>query len=118
MLRSVISKIGITLSIVLAAASHCFAQNPMPAAYSGYMKVSYVRSWDVTSPQSNPDTVMTRTLKDVKQTTQYIDGLGRPIQTVVKQGSVVTGGTAYDFVNSNVYDDFGREVNKYLPFSA
>ncbi|MEI9806771.1 MAG: hypothetical protein WDO16_02195 [Bacteroidota bacterium] len=31
-----------------------------------------------------------------KMATQYIDGLGRPVQTVMKQGSLVTGDTARD----------------------
>src|SRR5882724_13136846 len=78
------------------------AQQIMPAAYSGNMPVSFVRSWDATSPQVNPDTLMVKSLKDVKQATQYFDGLGRPLQSVIKQGSLITGGTAYDMVSPSV----------------
>ncbi|WP_218150427.1 DUF6443 domain-containing protein [Chitinophaga arvensicola] len=53
-----------------------------------------------------------RLLKEVKQTTQYFDGLGRPLQTVNK--SLSTGGK--DIVAPIVYDDFGRESFKYLPY--
>ncbi|MGN6437290.1 MAG: DUF6443 domain-containing protein [Agriterribacter sp.] len=65
---------------------------------------------------------MTRPLRDVLQTTQYLDGLGRPLQTVVKQGSFVTnptnptsGSAAVDMINMVEYDAFGREPFKYLP---
>ncbi|MBI5370933.1 MAG: hypothetical protein HZA79_02775 [Sphingobacteriales bacterium] len=60
---------------------------------------------------------MLRPLKDVKQATQYFDGLGRPLQTVIKQGSLQTGGSATDMVSSVVYDGFGREAIKYLPYA-
>ena len=94
------------------------AQIKAPDAYSGSIQVNYVRTWEATSPQTNPDTLITRLLKDVKQTTQYFDGLGRPLQTVIKRGSLITGSTANDFVVPTVYDEFGREVYKYLPFAA
>jgi Domain of unknown function (DUF6443) len=62
---------------------------------------------------------MARPVKDVKQASQYFDGLGRPIQTVAKQASLITGtGITNDVVSSAVYDEFGRETYKYLPFVA
>src|SRR5438045_425545 len=75
------------------------AQNIMPAAYSSNVPQNYIRTWEATAPISNPDTLKARGLKDVKQTTQYVDGLGRPLQTVIKQGSLVTGGSAIDLAN-------------------
>src|SRR5947208_1285151 len=75
-----------------------------PAAYSSNVSFNYIRTWDATSPQINPDTLIAKSLKDVKQVTQYFDGLGRPIQTVVKQGSLATGTSAVDLVNPVVYD--------------
>jgi RHS repeat-associated protein len=51
---------------------------------------------------------------DVAQTAQYYDGLGREIQTVAKQ---ITP-SQKDLVSLNVYDNFGRETNKYLPYVA
>ncbi|MFY0255972.1 DUF6443 domain-containing protein [Chitinophaga sp. 30R24] len=53
-----------------------------------------------------------RTINEVKQSTQYFDGLGRPLQVVVK--GVSTSGK--DLVTTNIYDDFGREAYKYLPY--
>ncbi len=51
-------------------------------------------------------------------TTHYYDGLGRLIQVVNKQGSLETGGTAKDLVNTIIYDELGREVYSYIPFAA
>lgn len=44
------------------------------------------------------------------QTTQYIDGLGRPVQSVTTQGSPLKK----DIIQPVVYDDMGREYRKYL----
>jgi hypothetical protein len=53
-----------------------------------------------------------RKVREVKQATQYLDGFGRPIQTVYKGTS--SGGN--DLVAPVVYDAFGREPYKYLPY--
>ena len=47
------------------------------------------------------------------QSIAYFDGLGRPLQTVMTQGSA----TQKDVIVGSVYDDFGREVKKYLPYA-
>jgi RHS repeat-associated protein len=100
-----IKKMGI--AIILFASTHVHAQ------------VNYVRTFDATAPEQNANNLMGRWVSDVKTTTQYIDGLGRPIQTVVKQGSLETStNTLADIVSTNVYDALGREQYKYLPFSA
>jgi RHS repeat-associated protein len=49
---------------------------------------------------------------DGQQSTQYFDGLGRPIQTVGKQ--VTPAGN--DLVSMTVYDPDGRETQKFLPY--
>ncbi|MBV8251403.1 MAG: hypothetical protein JO154_02250 [Chitinophaga sp.] len=76
--------------------------------------VSFVRSWVPFFPTS--DTAMVanaaRTVKEVNQTTTYVDGIGRPIQSVQKG----TGGK--DIVNFNYYDLSGAESRKYLPYVA
>lgn len=46
--------------------------------------------------------------------TQYVDGLGRPEQTVTKQASP----SSKDIVQLFVYDAFGRELKKYLPYTS
>jgi RHS repeat-associated protein len=49
----------------------------------------------------------------VETTVQYFDGLGRPIQAVQVKGSPAGN----DMVQSIAYDQFGREVTKYLPYA-
>jgi RHS repeat-associated protein len=44
---------------------------------------------------------------------QYLDGLGRPMQSVAWQGSP----TKKDVVSFSVYDSIGRETRKYLPYA-
>ena len=112
------SFIGIILFLVVGLPAILQAQRPVPADYSSSTLRSYVRVWDATAPEQTPATLMTRPLKDVKQTTQYFDGLGRPLQTVMKQGSYPSGGSATDLVSMVEYDAFGREQFKYLPTRA
>jgi hypothetical protein len=47
-----------------------------------------------------------------------MDGLGRPMEVILKQGSLETGGIATDFVSATTYDEYGRERYKFLPFMA
>ncbi len=90
----------------------------MPAPYNSNTKISYIRTWDAVAPITNTDSLLTRSYTDVRQTTIYFDGLGRPLQTVVKKGSLVTGDTARDLVSPVIYDEFSREQYKFLPFAA
>jgi RHS repeat-associated protein len=82
----------------------------LPVAATG--NVNYVRTWDVMGPIADPDNVISAGYQDVKQTTQYNDGLGRPFQTVSRQ---ITP-QLKDIVAPVVYDGFGREALKYLPY--
>ena len=106
--------------LLYAVCMAAHAQQPalLPQPYSASATVNYIRTWDAKAPEQNPNTLISRPLRDVLQTTQYFDGLGRPLQTVVKQGSYPTGGTAVDMVSPVLYDEFGREVYKYLPSPA
>jgi RHS repeat-associated protein len=93
------------------------AQRTVPSTYSGSLQVSYVRTWNVMAPENSSTALMSRPLKDVRTKTIYLDGLGRPLQTVIKEGSLVTAtGIKKDFVSPIEYDAFGREVYQYLPF--
>ena len=104
---------------ILAGLNNTHAQQSPPAAYPSGTQVSFIRTWDATAPEQEGNNLMTRPLKDVKQATQYFDGLGRPLQTVIKKGSLETSsGTLADMVSASVYDEFGREQYKYLPSPA
>lgn len=108
------------LLIVLFCIPICsLAQQTTPFPYSGSDPVSYVRTWDALSPDTTQANInVSAPVIKFKMATQYVDGLGRPIQTVVKQGSLATGTPARDMVSSVLYDEFGREQYKYLPFVA
>ena len=97
------------LLAIIAGSKDLAAQGPT---------VNYVRTWDATAPIADANELLTRPLKDVKMSTQYLDGLGRPLQTVTREGSLETGGSATDIVKQVVYDEFGRESYKYLPYAA
>jgi hypothetical protein len=86
-----------------------------PAAYNAggaTVTVNYVRTKEAVAPFTTTTAFEAAGYEEVKQATQYLDGLGRPIQTVVKQASPL----AKDMVSTNVYDEFGREAIKYLPY--
>ncbi|MBO3699525.1 DUF6443 domain-containing protein [Roseivirga sp. E12] len=78
-------------------------------------KVSYVRSYDFYKALTSDGTLSTEiTNGNVMQSTQYVDGLGRPIQSVARRA--LPGG--YDMVQFSVYDEFGRQVYQPLPFQS
>ena len=84
-----------------------------PGGYTNPV-INYIRTWEPSMPTSDPAAVIstTRTVAEVKQTTQYFDGLGRPLQTVSKGISPA----GRDLVAPVIYDAFGREQFKYLPY--
>lgn len=102
------------------------AQNVPPSAYGLTTNINYVRTWTTTRPDTNTnDFNVTSPVTQSSIATQYIDGLGRPLQTVVKQGSLITdpanpasSANALDMVSAKVYDEFGREQFTYLPSPA
>jgi RHS repeat-associated protein len=85
----------------------------LPTPYGG-ASINYVRTWEPDKPFTDTAAVVAaaRTVKEVKQATQYMDGLGRPIQTVSKGISP----NGRDMVAPVVYDIYGRESFKYLPY--
>lgn len=116
MLRRKLFILTACLSLFLTKRSN--AQVTPPAAYSNTVKVNYLNTWTATAPETNAGVLVTRPLKDVKLVTAYVDGLGRPLQTVAKQGSLATDYNPIDVITPVVYDGYGREVYKYLPFAA
>ncbi|MEP6747510.1 MAG: DUF6443 domain-containing protein [Bacteroidota bacterium] len=82
---------------------------------SNYIKSRSITASNITSSAS-ADALTA--LVDVKQTTQYLDGLGRLNQTVMMKGSLITSSTPTptDIVSVSQYDAVGREVFKYLPY--
>src|SRR4051812_29108795 len=87
-----------------------------PDAYNAGMPVNYVRTWEPQRPYtSEPDVIdAARFVNEVHKATQYIDGLGRPLQSVSWQMSPQKN----DVVSPVVYDAFGREQYKFLPYTS
>jgi RHS repeat-associated protein len=113
-------KYGILPFLLMALPGADCAQTPQtpPPAYTS-SAVSYIRTWDALSPQTDPNTMTGGTVQDVRQSTQYFDGLGRLVQTVVKQGSLKNSTSSnVDLVTPVVYDNMGREQYRYLPFAS
>ncbi|MDR3715835.1 MAG: DUF6443 domain-containing protein [Puia sp.] len=108
-------KIWVAIGFLLGNLSIAVGQVNNPAPYGANTLVNYVRSWTATAPVQSADTLVNRPLTDSKEETKYIDGVGRPIQTVIKQ--ITPAG--HDLVTSVVrYDQYAREQYDYLPFSA
>ncbi|HWB28386.1 MAG TPA: DUF6443 domain-containing protein [Chitinophagaceae bacterium] len=89
----------------------------MPTEYSSVdpNNINYIRTRDFSKPGITDTTTANNQtgIYDVHQVTQYFDGLGRPIETVAMQATPAQ----HDLVSTNYYDPFGREVQKYLPYS-
>jgi hypothetical protein len=104
-----------TQSQVRAAAS----VGPTPSGYfvSGQSPlVNFVRERDAMGRIIDTVLFNSAGYVDVKETTHFFDGLGRPLQTVQRQAS--PDNSPVDVVTPVVYDPFGREVYKYLPYAA
>src|SRR5690349_5058593 len=86
--------------------SKSYSQQIAPFAYGQSSMINYVRTWDAIKPDTNFNNFSTQSgVQQSIMTTQYLDGLGRSIQTVVKQGSLVSSsGTNVDLVIPQVYD--------------
>ncbi|MXV17716.1 DUF6443 domain-containing protein [Hufsiella ginkgonis] len=78
-----------------------------PSSGQNYVVTNTMRKAGITSLSG-------KTVCEVNQTIQYLDGLGRPMQTVQVQGSP----SQKDVVQPVAYDAYGREVLKYLPYST
>lgn len=102
------------LLIIMLMFAGAYAQDTPPAAFPNGIKVNYVRTWEAYAPMTHKDSVTAGGNEKVKQVTQYFDGLGRPIETILKKGSPLQE----DIVTATTYDEFGREANKYLPYTA
>jgi hypothetical protein len=62
---------------------------------------------------TDESTVPSLPVEGMEETVNYYDGLGRPIQQVTWEGSP----SKLDVIQPVVYDAFGREERKYLPYA-
>ncbi|OQP56422.1 DUF6443 domain-containing protein [Niastella populi] len=98
-------------------------------AYSNVVTVSpgtvisdnnFIRTYEYFKPGITYQDMRNHSLREGKETTQYIDKLGRPSQTVVQKGSLVTGASnsPVDLVSPVEYDAMSHESVINLPFAA
>ncbi|TKC02811.1 DUF6443 domain-containing protein, partial [Pedobacter frigoris] len=88
-------------------------QSCTPFAWSPTTSQNFVRSRIFKVAGVNSGNINdSRNVCEVNQTVQYYDGLGRTMQQIMVQGSP----SFRDVVQPAVYDAFGREVKKYLPY--
>lgn len=87
---------------------------PLPAQPT--ININYVRTREAVGRYTSESAFDVADYTGVKQTTQYVDGLGRPIQSVNRQAT--PGATPKDLVSPIVYDAYGRQVFSYLPYVA
>ena len=85
----------------------CFAQTTS----RNYIKTYVAREELSNSLQGNNNR------QQVQQSVQYVDGLGRPIQSVVRWGSPA-GSSPKDMVSFMTYDAYGRQLKQYLPYQS
>jgi RHS repeat-associated protein len=113
--------LSLSVGVVVTAQTPTTTVKPLaipvaiPGAYTS-PTINYVRSWEPAGATTDTAYVAAsaRTVDQVRQTTQYIDGLGRPLQVVSKAVSPA----GKDVVAPVIYDALGREQFKYLPYAA
>ncbi|RQO80217.1 hypothetical protein DBR40_00950 [Pedobacter sp. KBW01] len=101
------SSSAFALNITVTAGS---AAGIQPSNSQNYVVETTVRERDITTLAQ----VGNLSVAQANRNISYFDGLGRPMQNVQVQAS--PGGK--DIVQPIVYDAYGREVVKYLPYGA
>lgn len=88
--------------------------NPGPSYADPSNDKNYVRSEKILIPNILEESQLSALSNSQKATTfEYSDGLGKPLQTV----SLKSSPTGKDMVQPKEFDDFGREVKEYLPYT-
>ena len=106
---------ALTLALLFSVAEgYAQTPNPLPPVFTS-PTLNYIRTWKATAPEQNPANLPVRPLSDVKQITDYSDGFGRPLQTVLRGASPAGN----DMVTAHFYDTTtGNEIYNYLPFTS
>ncbi len=86
---------------------------PPPAGVPGLL--NYIETHTAQKALSDGDFVSSIGNKDqVTTSTQFFDGLGRPVQTVARQASP----NGFDLIQPIAYDVFGRVEKEFLPYAT
>lgn len=85
---------------------------PIDSAATAPTDINFIRVWTPRTALTQAGRVLQSRVDSVSISTQYIDGLGRPVQTVNWQASP----QKRDLVQPQAYDGLGRESRQYLPY--
>jgi RHS repeat-associated protein len=77
--------------------------------------INYVRNREAQGRITDENAFAAAAYIDVQESTSYMDGLGRPLQTVRRQ--ITPGSIPNDLAEPICYDPIGREAYKYLSYS-
>lgn len=107
-----------TLEVRILTASGC-VYPPVSTSFTAFGSVStsnmsYIRTWEVIKPINDIDLIKNSDSEKARQSVQYFDGLGRPLQHIQIQGSP----QKKDILQPIVYDPGGREAVKYQPYTV
>ncbi len=104
--------------IICACTLTLSAQTPrtVPGQYVS-PSINYIKSWTAKYAEESSNALMSKGSQDVIMSVQYIDGLGRPFQSVIKEGSLTTiTDVKKDIVSPIEYDAYGNESFRYKPY--
>ncbi|WP_210114353.1 DUF6443 domain-containing protein [Hymenobacter aquaticus] len=87
---------------------------PVFAGSADSLLLNYVRTYSARAAITSPEQLARTTVDSAQVKTDYLDGLGRPVQTVLRQESP----RRRDIVQPLVYDAVGRQPKTYLPYTA
>ena len=117
--------VGFTLALPLGIYSQNVPTGGTPTPLTAYtpraaydsinIPISFVRTWTARVPLTTPTPADFVDSSKYQQVTAYVDGLGRPLQEVVRGGSP---DGKKDIVSLHTYDAYGREDTVFLPYPA
>lgn len=93
-------------------------KQPLPTQppYDPVQPVNYIRTRQALGPVRDEADFDMAGYRQANQTTQYLDGLGRSLQTVSRQST--PGDDPKDVVAPVLYDEHGHEIYTYLPYAS
>jgi len=103
-----------TVAVTLGGASGLSPVFHLPGQLEGLQQNYIVTNTILKNNVVGSLDVSSLSVDDLTQTVQYFDGIGRPLQTIVTQGSPLKK----DIVQPVQYDIIGREANRYLPYAS
>ncbi|RYU77813.1 DUF6443 domain-containing protein [Hymenobacter persicinus] len=100
-------------SSLVASPINTLAPNPFTGNPDSLV-LNFVRTYTARQEFTDPENLVQAPVDDVQIKTDYLDGLGRPVQSVLRQESPLRR----DIVQPTAYDELGRETKSYLPYTA